>query len=241
MFKILKFINEFQDFQKRLHEFSLSRLVDASRCLVLQRNLSDNISVFENLLFLISKLASTFYYLLDNTNLMLQSVFGSHHPHKLWIKRWKDWMNLIRNWFQLFRSIMKVRASSKVLNSIRAQLQAYSDKVVGTTCIKATELVALYIRQKLKMYDHMFVLIRNSFRIIMLNYKLRLPIHRDILNPIVVQEVGVMMSITGIFKIWMKERNKNFRGRYIKMQEYLKIMPRMEQLEEMQAGRRELA
>lgn len=56
----------------------------------------------------------------------------------------------------------------------------------------------------------MFVLVRNTFRIMMLNYKLKLPIHRDILSPIVVAEVGVMMSITGIFKIWMKTRHKNF-------------------------------
>ena len=67
------------------------------------------------------------------------------------------------------------------------------------------------------MYDHMFVLVRNTFRIMMLNYKLKLPIHRDILSPIVVAEVGVMMSITGIFKIWMKTRHKNFQGRYTKM------------------------
>ena len=79
----------------------------------------------------------------------------------------------------------------------------------------------------------MFVLFRNTFRIIMLNYKLKLPIHRDILNPIVVAVVGTIMSITGIFKIWMKTRHQNFQGRYIKMQDYLKMMPRMEQLKEM--------
>lgn len=76
--------------------------------------------------------------------------------------------------------------------------------------MKATELVAFYITQKLKMYDHIFVLFRNTFRIIMLNYKLRLPIHRDILNPVFVAEIGVIMSITGLFKIWMKSRHQNF-------------------------------
>lgn len=86
------------------------------------------------------------------------------------------------------------------------------------------------------MYDHIFVLFRNTFRIIMLNYKLKLPIHRDILNPIFVAEVGVVMSITGIFKIWMKKRHQNFQGRYVKMQDYLKMMPRMEQLAEMNAA-----
>ena len=86
------------------------------------------------------------------------------------------------------------------------------------------------------MYDHIFVLIRNSFRIIMLNYKLKLPVHRDVFNPIVITYVGVMMSITGIFKIWMKERHKNFHGRYVKMQDFIKMMPRVEQLNT-EAGR----
>ena len=68
------------------------------------------------------------------------------------------------------------------------------------------------------MYDHIFVLVRNTLRIFMLNYKLKLPIHRDIWNPIVVTQLGIAMSITGIFKIWMKERNK----KYIKMQDLIK-------------------
>ena len=113
---------------------------------------------------------------------------------------------------------------------MKEELQNYSEKVVGTTCIKATELVALYIRQKLKMYDHIFVLFRNSFRIMMLNYKLKLPIHRDIFNPIVITEIGAIMSITGIFKIWMKERHKNIHGRYVKMQDFVQSMDRVEQL-----------
>ena len=75
------------------------------------------------------------------------------------------------------------------------------------------------------MYDHIFVLVRNSLRIFMLNYKLKLPIHRDIWNPIVVTQLGIAMSITGIFKIWMKERNK----KYFKMQDVIKMMPRVEQ------------
>ena len=131
---------------------------------------------------------------------------------------------------------MKWRKSTEILSQMREELLAYNDKVVGTTHLKATELVALYIRQKLKMYDHIFVLIRNSFRIIMLNYKLKLPVHRDVFNPIVITYVGVMMSITGIFKIWMKERHKNFHGRYVKMQDFIKMMPRVEQLNT-EAGR----
>ena len=78
------------------------------------------------------------------------------------------------------------------------------------------------------MYDHIFVLIRNSFRIMMLNYKLKLPIHRDIFNPIVIAFLGVLMSITGIFKIWMKERGKNSHGQLHSMRSYVSRMPRVQ-------------
>ena len=211
MFKLLKFVDAYRSFQKGVPEFSFSKLGSASKSLFIKRQVTqEHIATFENLFFLINKFSQTLYYLLDNTNLMLQAIFGPKHAYRSIIKRWKDWFNLIRNWFQLFRSIVKVRRSQVMLEKLRVELQNYSDKVVGTTCIKATELVALFIRQKLKMYDHMFVLVRNTFRIMMLNYKLKLPIHRDILSPIVVAEVGVMMSITGIFKIWMKTRHKNF-------------------------------
>ena len=37
---------------------------------------NERVSVFENLFLLISKFASTLYYLLDNTNLLLNAVFG---------------------------------------------------------------------------------------------------------------------------------------------------------------------
>ena len=70
-------------------------------------------------------------------------------------------------------------------------------------------------------------MIRNSFRIMMLNYKLKLPIHRDIFNPIVIAEIGIIISITGIFKIWMKEHDKNYQGRFI-MSDFIKSMPRVE-------------
>ena len=89
---------------------------------------------------------------------------------------------------------------------MKNDLEKYNEKVVGTTCIKATELMRKYIHEKMKMYDHIFVLVRNTARIMMLNYKLKLPIHRDIFNPIVITEIGIIMSITGIFKIWMKQR-----------------------------------
>ena len=83
------------------------------------------------------------------------------------------------------------------------------------------------------MYDHIFVVIRNSLRIMMLNYKLKLPInstmgYRDLFNPIVMTMLGTVISLTGIFKIWMKEKQKNLFGRYIKMNDFIKKMPRIE-------------
>lgn len=228
MFKLLKFIDEYKTFQKGYTQFSLIKLDLAVRSLLRRQVQPQHLRVFENLFHIIGKFSSTMYYLLDNSNLVLDTCLGKHHHHKELIKRWKDWFNLSRNWFQLFRSIMKVRHSHQTLKIMEKELEAYEHKVVGTTCLKATELVRVFINRKQKMYDHIFVLFRNSFRIMMLNYKLKLPVHRDIFNPIVITEIGVVMSITAIFKIWMQERNKNIHGQYVKMQDYIKTMPRVE-------------
>jgi len=37
------------------------------------------------------------------------------------------------------------------------------------------------------------------------------------------------MSISAIFKIWMQQRHKNIHGRYVKMQDFSKTVPRVEQ------------
>ncbi len=168
------------------------------------------------------------YFLLDNYTLLLQAVKG-RDKYDQRIKQWKDWSNLTRNWFQLFNSIMKVRQTRRRLQQMKTDLTAYNDKVVGTTCLRATELVRMMINQKQKYYDHIFVLIRNTFRILMLNYKLGLPVWRQVFSPIVITEAGILMSISAIFKIWMKERHKNIHGRYVKMQDFIKTMPRVEQ------------
>ena len=123
---------------------------------------------------------------------------------------------------------MKVFRSNAHQKKIMAELAQYNDKVVGTTCIKATELMRKFINEKMKMYDHIFVVIRNISRIMMLNFKLKLPVHRDIFNPIVITEIGIIMSITGIFKIWMKERRKNAMGRNRRLSEIIKTMPRVQ-------------
>lgn len=102
--------------------------------------------MFENLFRLINKFASTLYYLLDNTNLLLQAISGPKHKHKKTLKFWKDWFNLIRNWFQLFRSMEKVIKVYKLLDEMETELIQYNDKVVGTTSLKATELVRLFIQ-----------------------------------------------------------------------------------------------
>lgn len=125
MFKLLKFIDEYKQFQKGFRDFSLRQLSQATKSLILRREFSDRerVSVFENLFLLISKFSSTLYYLLDNTNLLLNAIFGRKHKHKKVIKRWKDWFNLIRNWFQLFRSIEKVRKASNLLDEMEAELR----------------------------------------------------------------------------------------------------------------------
>ena len=49
MFKLLKFIDEYKTFQKGMSNFSAGNLGSAMKSLVVERKVSENLSVFENL------------------------------------------------------------------------------------------------------------------------------------------------------------------------------------------------
>ena len=109
--------------------------------------------------------------------------------------------------------------------------------MVGTTSLKATDLVRKYINQKQRLYDHMFVLVRNTLRILILNYKLGIFFWTTVLHPIFVCFLGIFMNITAFFKIWLAQRYNKFDSKLIRMQDFLKFMPRMEELHEQQQER----
>ena len=83
MFKLLKFMDAGRSFMKGIPEFSLPKLIEANKAVIFnQTKTKEHIGAFQNLFFLISKAATTLYYLLDNTNLLLQAIFGRHHAHR---------------------------------------------------------------------------------------------------------------------------------------------------------------
>lgn len=49
-----------------------------------------------------------------------------------------------------------------------------------------------YILQNSKVYDQMFVLLRNIIRIMMLNYKLKIVFWKDIFHPILVTFLSIV-------------------------------------------------
>ena len=231
MFKLLKFVDEYKEFVYEASGFSPSNLYSALKSIFTERKFSQHISVLENALLLVTKLASVFYYLLDNAVWFFNvGVVSKQIVTKSYWKKKKDIFNLVRNWAQIFRSMILVFKAQNELAKIENELKQYSTRVVGTTCLKATELVRKYINQKQKMYDHMFVFVRNIMRVMMLNYKLKISPWINIFHPIVVTVFGIVQNITALFKIWMKQKHTNYDNRMIRMQDFIRLMPRMEEL-----------
>ena len=145
------------------------------------------------------------YYLLDNVIWFLNvGVVSKKVVTKSYWKEWKDIFNLLRNYTQIFRSILLFYKVYQEIGRLEEELKSYNDKVVGTTCLKATELMRNYINLKQKMYEHMFVIIRNILRSLMLNFKLKYEPWKTIFHPILISFFGLIQNITALFKIWMK-------------------------------------
>ena len=110
---------------------------------------------------------------------------------KKW-KKYKDILSLVRNWFPLFKSMIQYRLTRKKLEKFDKELSVYDNQVVGTTCFEATDIMRKYINLKPKLYDQLFVLVRNTLRILMLNFKLRIPFWKNIFHPIAVTFLGLI-------------------------------------------------
>jgi hypothetical protein len=76
----------------------------------------------------------------------------------------------------------------------------------------------------------MFVLVRNTIRIMMLNYKLKIVFWKDVFHPILVTFLSIVQNITALFKIWLKKRYNTLSGKTIRVQDYIDLLPRMDQL-----------
>lgn len=75
----------------------------------------------------------------------------------------------------------------------------------------------------------MFVLTRNTMRIMMLNYKLKIVFWKDIFHPILISFMSIVQNITALFKIWLKKRYNSFSGKIIRVKDFMMLLPRMEE------------
>lgn len=152
---------------------------------------------------------------------------------KRW-KKYKDILSLVRNWFPLFRSIILYKHARNKLEKINNEFSGYENQVVGTTCFKATELMRKYINQLPRTYDHLFVILRNTLRILMLNFKLQIPFWKDLFHPITVTFLGLIQNITSLFKIWLKHRYLSLENKLIRVQDFIRFLPRVQELAQLQ-------
>jgi hypothetical protein len=145
---------------------------------------------------------------------------------KKW-KKYKDILSLVRNWFPLFKSMIQYRLTRKKLEKFDKELSVYDNQVVGTTCFEATDIMRKYINLKPKLYDQLFVLVRNTLRILMLNFKLRIPFWKNIFHPIAVTFLGLIQNITSLFKIWLKHRYLTLNNRLVRVKDFIRLLPRV--------------
>jgi len=230
IFKLAKFVDEFKEFDSQVRELDWNLVIPSVNSLFRGKYSIKN-PVLAELLHLVTKFTGFFYYLLDN--LIWFANVGAINDKILKLYRYesfKDIFNLIRKLTNLCRGILNFSLERSKLADIECELNRYDSKVVGTTCIKAADLVRKYLNQRSKLYNQMFVLITNLLRIIMLGFKLKTPIFRHYFHSVSVAFVGILMNIAVLFKIWLAKRydNLNLAGRLIKVQDCCGKLPRMD-------------
>ena len=117
----------------------------------------------------------------------------------------KDIITLAKNWTEVFKSIIVWYRSIEKEARIYKELQQYDNKIVGD-CGRnphITKLVRSLIKQRQKRRNCRVTVIQNALRILMLNYRLKLPI-KKYLHPIFVSCCGVVSNLVSLFKIWEK-------------------------------------
>ena len=82
----------------------------------------------------------------------------------------------------------------------------------------------------------MFVLIRNTMRIMMLNYKLKIVFWKDLFHPILISFMSIVQNITALFKIWLKKRYNSFSGKIIKVKDFIELQKGMKEYERANQG-----
>ena len=124
-------------------------------------------------------------------------------------KQVKDMFTLAKNWTEVFKSLIIFYRSMQKERKIFEQLEQYDSCVVA--CREGqedphliTKLVRSLIKQRQKRRNCFVTVLQNALRILMLNYRLDLPLKRC-LHPIFVSVCGIVSNLVSIFKIWEKQ------------------------------------
>lgn len=98
-----------------------------------------------------------------------------------------------------YRSVEKER-------HIYKELEQYDKTVLSGEQPAVVKLVRSLIKQRQKRRNCTVTCIQNAFRILMLNYRLKLPI-KKYLHPIFISVCGIISNLVSLFKIWEKQTN----------------------------------
>lgn len=110
MFKLLKFVDEYKTAVYEVSEFKVADFFKALKALIFEWKFSQNVSIFSSLLLVVTKIATTLYYCIDNLNWIFNvGVVSKNNVDRKFWKKWKAILNLIRNWTQFVRSIILCR------------------------------------------------------------------------------------------------------------------------------------
>jgi hypothetical protein len=68
----------------------------------------------------------------------------------------------------------------------------------------------------------------------MLNFKLRIPFWKNVFHPIAVTFLGLTMNIISMFKIWLKHRYLTLNNRLVRVKDFIRFLPRVQEMEQLQ-------
>ncbi|CDW81009.1 pex11 domain containing protein [Stylonychia lemnae] len=158
---------------------------------------------------LFARVCGFFYYLLDNVvwfsnmGMISKTAFN-----KMKWKRLKDIFTLAKNWSEVIKSIIIWYYAVQEENRINEELSKLENQVVGLDQ-RTTKLVKDLIKQRQKRRICFATVIQNTLRILMLSYRLKLPI-KKYMHPIFYTVCGLVSNIFAIFKIWSNESSKTY-------------------------------
>ena len=103
-------MTEYKEFVYLASDFSLEEAKKTFKSFFTERKFSeDSYAVLDNALMIVIKVSGFFYYLLVNMLWVVNvGVISKQVAHHNLMKGWKNIFSLIKNYFQMFRSIIEL-------------------------------------------------------------------------------------------------------------------------------------